>query len=48
MSMKTNNLTESAHVGRELLGGEKGELYRNCLVVKQSVQDGDFSLFASP
>lgn len=44
MKKTTHNLTESAHVGEELLGGARGDLYRKCWVAKQSLQDGLFSL----
>jgi hypothetical protein len=44
MSIKSNSLTEAAHIGEELAGGSRYKLDRQCMVVKQAVQDGDFTL----
>lgn len=44
-SNKFNNITESAHIGTELLlTSSLSDMERKCLIIKQCVEDGDFNL----
>lgn len=45
MSLNKSNLHEMAHIGEELVTDSPlSELDRKCLIVKESVQDEDFTL----
>jgi hypothetical protein len=39
-----NKYTESAYIGEELFGDPERERLRKCMVVEQTITDGDFSL----
>lgn len=44
MYLDKSHLTESGYVAEDLLDGKPEDISRKCLVVKQTVQDGDFKL----